>query len=175
MTDGNEPAGYHAIDPDCTGAEFLATARVYARRVVEEHDLSVDVTGLDWSISKRAKRRAGAVEYVDGEPRSVVLTWTHFETNGWLETAAVIRHELVHVHLLNEADDGSHGDAFRRLAGKLDTHLHCERFTDPSWWVTCVDCGTRLARYRRSRLVTHPEQYQCGDCGGALVVERNTD
>lgn len=159
------------IDPDCSREEFLAVAKVYAREVVDDHDLSVSVSDLEWSVSERAKRRAGAVKHRDGDPKSVVLTWAQFAERGWSATAATIRHELVHVHLLNEADDPSHGDRFRDLASELDTDVHCERFTDPEWWVVCEDCGTRLARYRRSKLVTNPEAYACGDCGGDLRVE----
>lgn len=163
----------YAIESDCSEAEFLAVARVYARDVAASHDLSVSVSSLDWRVSRRAKRRAGAVTHREGEPTAVVLTWEHFAELGWPATAAVIRHELIHVHLLNELGDPSHGPAFRRLADQLDTHLHCERFAEPSWWVTCADCGARLARYRRSTLVESPERFSCGSCGGRLQVEQN--
>jgi len=161
----------YEISSDCSPEEFLAVSRVYAREVVAEHDLSVDVSGLDWEVSKRAKRRAGAVKYSDGTPDSVVLTWEYFEEMGWEETAATIRHELAHVHLLNEAGDPGHGPAFERLAEQLETHVHCERFATPKYWVRCDDCSNRLARYKKSKLVKHPGRYRCGDCGGSLVVE----
>lgn len=159
------------IEPDCSRDEFLAVAKVYAREVVDNHDLSVSVSDLEWSVSDRAKRRAGAVKHRDGDPKSVVLTWDQFVERGWSAAAATVRHELVHVHLLNEADDPSHGERFRELARQLDTDVHCARFTDPRWWVVCEDCGTRLARYRRSKLVRDPEAYACGDCGGDLLVD----
>lgn len=163
----------YAVAPDGTREEFLAAAKVYARSVVADHDLSASVSDLSWEVSTRAKRRAGAVRYRDGVPEAVVLTWGYFEREGWPAAAATIRHELVHVHLLSEVDDASHGPAFRRLADELDTHVHCERFTPPTWWVRCRDCGTALPRYRRSKLVEHPERYRCGDCGGSFRVERN--
>jgi predicted SprT family Zn-dependent metalloprotease len=75
------------------------------------------------------------------------------------------------VHLLNEADDPSHGPRFRDLADRLETHVHCDRFVDPDWWVVCESCETRLARYRRSKLVQNPGDYACGNCGGDLRVE----
>jgi predicted SprT family Zn-dependent metalloprotease len=146
---------------------------VYARRVVAVHDLSVTVGDLSWEVSTRAKRRAGAVRYRDGDPEAVVLAWRQFQHEGWTETAATIRHELVHVHLLREADDPSHGERFRQLADRLDTHVNCERFTPPEWWVRCTECETALPRYRRSKLVEQPDQYRCGDCGGRFRVERN--
>ncbi len=167
------PVSRYAVSPDCTHEEFLAAAKLYAREVVDRHDLSASVSDLDWEVSTRAKRRAGAVKWRDGEPRAVVLTWEHFVEQGWAAAAATIRHELVHVHLLEEEDDASHGPAFRRLAGLLDAPRHCERFAEPKWWVTCRDCGARLARYRRSKLVANPDEYECGDCGGDFRIERN--
>lgn len=161
----------YAVGPDASHEEFLAAAKLYARAVADRHGLAVDVTDLDWEVSTRAKRRAGAVVYRDGEPRTVRLTWGQFANRGWRAAAETVRHELVHVHRIAEADDPSHGEAFRRLADRLDAGVHCGRFTDPEYWVTCTDCGARIARYRRSKLVEHPEQYACGDCGGDFRVE----
>lgn len=166
------PLERYAVAPDATHEEFLAAAKLYARTVVDRNDLSVDVSRLDWEVSTRAKRRAGTVLYRDGEAEVVRLTWDQFENEGWEAAAATVRHELAHVHLIAEADDPSHGPAFRELADRLDTHVRCERFADPSWWVVCVDCGARVARYRRSKLVKQPGQYTCGDCGGSFRVER---
>jgi predicted SprT family Zn-dependent metalloprotease len=59
------------------------------------------------------------------------------------------------------------------LAEELETHVHCERFTPPEWWVRCTDCEVALPRYRRSKLVEQPDKYRCGDCGGQFRVERN--
>jgi len=160
-----------AVDDAASDEQFLAAAKLYAREVVERHDLSVDVSRLELSVSKRANRRAGAVKHRDGEPEEVVLTWDHFSEHGWEAAASTIRHELIHVHLLEEDDDPTHGAAFEELAAELDAPINCERFTDPEWWVICEDCEARIARYRRSKLVEQPEQYVCRDCGGAFRVE----
>lgn len=165
------PLEQYAVAPDATHEEFLAAAKLYARAVVDRHDLSVDVSRLDWEVSTRAKRRAGAVLHQDGEAEVVRLTWGQFENEGWEAATATVRHELAHVHRLAEAEDPSHGSAFRDLADQLDTHVRCERFADPSWWVVCVDCGARIARYRRSKLVEQPGRYECDDCGGSFRVE----
>jgi predicted SprT family Zn-dependent metalloprotease len=166
---------FFRISQDATEGQFLAAAKVYARAVVDNCDLTVDVGGLDWEISKRAKRRAGAVRHQDSNPQSVALTWDYFQANGWAGTAATIRHELIHVHLLNEYDDSSHGRRFKEWAAELDAAVHCDQFTPPRWWVRCTSCGAEIARYRRSKLVKKPEMYQCGECGGELSVERNGD
>lgn len=159
------------VEPGCSREEFLAVSKVYAREVVDRHELSVTVSDLEWTVSERAKRRAGAVKHRGGDPQSVVLTWAQFAEHGWAAAAATIRHELIHVHLLNETGDPSHGDRFRELARQLDTDVRCELFAKPDWWVVCERCGARLARYRRSKLVSEPEAYACGDCGGDLTVE----
>jgi len=172
-TDETVDVDWYDIAPDCSHAELLAVAKVYAREVVDRYDLTGSVSALSWEVSTRAKRRAGAVKYRGDTPETVVLTWDHFANQGWAATAATIRHELAHVHLLNEAGDAGHGERFRALAERLHTHVHCDRFVPPEWWVVCTDCGARLARYRESKLVTDPDQYQCGDCGGPFRVERN--
>ncbi|WP_276259337.1 SprT-like domain-containing protein [Haloglomus litoreum] len=174
--DGPQPVDteYYAVDTDASETEFLAACRLYARDVAETFDLSVDVSALDWQVSRRAKRRAGQVRYRDGEPETVVLTWAYFERRGWAAIAETVRHELVHVHLLNEYGDASHGARFERWAERLDTHRNCELFTQPEWWVVCEDCDAALARYRESKLVRRVDEYRCGACGGALrLVDGN--
>lgn len=168
--------GYYAVDADASVPEFVAVAKVYAREVVRRYDLSVNVSALDWEVSKRAKRRAGAVKHRDGTPVAVSLTWEHFQRRGWAATAETIRHELAHAHLLNEHGDGTHGERFRELAARLRTSVHCERFAEPNWWIRCEDCGSELARYRKSKLVTDTDSYRCGGCGGALrLVDDRAD
>lgn len=164
------PASY-AVSPPCTHEEFLAAAKVYAREVVRAAGLTVTVSDLSWRVSTRAKRRAGAVHHRNGRPQSVSLAWRQFENSAWSETASTIRHELIHVHLLNENGDTGHGPQFRRLAEGLDTSIHCQRFATPEWWVRCEDCDSQLARYRRSKLVSNPSAYECGNCGGDLRVD----
>jgi len=164
---------FYAIDTDASPEEFLAVARVYAREVAENYGLSVAVDDLDWEVSKRARRRAGAVRYRDGDPEALSITWKLFTNRGWGAAAETIRHELVHVHLLNEHGDPSHGDRFETWAERLQTPVTCELFAEPNYWVVCQDCGSRMARYRESKLVKHPQNYRCGGCGGALRSREN--
>lgn len=160
---------FYAVDADATTPEeFLAVARVYAREVVRNYGLVVDVDTLDWAVSKRARRRAGAVHYRDGDPERVSIAWALFENRGWGAAAETIRHELIHAHLLNEHGDPGHGDRFEAWARRLQTPVTCELFADPNYWVVCRDCGSELARYRESKLVKNPDDYRCGGCGGRL-------
>lgn len=162
-------AGFYAVDADATTREeFLAVVRVYAREVVRNHDLTVDVDALDWTVSERARRRAGAVHHRDGVPERVSIAWALFENRGWGAAAETVRHELIHAHLLNEHGDSSHGGRFEAWARRLRTPVTCELFADPNYWVVCRDCGSELARYRASKLVKNPDDYRCGGCGGRL-------
>lgn len=161
---------WYAVAPPCSHEEFLAAVRVYARDIVTHHDLSVDVSSLEWAVSTRAKRRAGLLRYRDDTPVEIRLAWRLFENQGWQAVASTVRHELAHAHLVTEHGDASHGPRFQQLADRLNTTTHCQRFTPPEWWVVCTDCEHRLPRYRESRLVQHPGEYACGRCGGTLTV-----
>lgn len=161
------------ISTDCSQDEFLSVVKVYARKVVSEYDLDVDISSLTWEVSTRAKRRAGAVKHVNGEPSSVSITWEYFKQNGWMDTASTVRHELIHVHLLNLKNDASHGMEFKKWAKRLDTSLHCDLFVEPKWWIVCQCCESEIARYRKSKLVEHPEKYRCRNCGGEFQVKEN--
>jgi predicted SprT family Zn-dependent metalloprotease len=162
---------FYKVSPDCSRDEFISASKVYARKVVAQYNLDVNVTNLDWEVSMRAKKRAGAVKRRSGEPTAISLTWRYFQQKGWKKTAATIRHELIHVHLINQADDHSHGERFRRWADRLSTHVNCERFCTPKWWVICGECETNIPRYRKSKLIKHPNQYQCGNCGGDFIIK----
>ena len=70
-------------------------------------------------------------------------------------------------------EQADHGETFARWTDRLNIAQHCERFTSPKWWLVCVDCGQRIGRYRRSKTVRNPEDYQCGDCGENLRVEED--
>lgn len=160
----------YSLSSDCTDRELLSVAKIYAREVVDAHDLAVAVSSLEWEISHRAKRRAGALYHADGQPEKIQIARRHFDNSGWLAVASTVRHELIHAHLVNTGEGSGHGETFKRLAETLDTSVHCERFTEPKYWVRCDDCGREIGRYRKSKLVKQAGQYRCGDCGGRFSV-----
>lgn len=157
--------------PDDTD-KFLKETKEYARSVVENYQLNVDVARLRWEVSKRAKRRAAAVKRKGTEPVEVSITWDYCRERNWSALKSTIRHELIHVHLLNEEDDPTHGEKFRGLASELDTSVNCKIFSEPKWWITCGECEMKLPRYKRSKLVRSPEKYSCGECGDDLTVRK---
>ncbi|EFW91090.1 hypothetical protein ZOD2009_15911 [Haladaptatus paucihalophilus DX253] len=77
--------------------------------------------------------------------------------------------------VVHESGEADHGRTFERRTDALDTSQYCERFTSPNWWVICEACGERIPRYQRSKVVKHPEQYNCGDCGGSLRIGEVTE
>lgn len=165
-----DEATTRATDEPTTPAELIERAREHAASV----PLAVDLSAVSWEISRRAKRRAGACRYdPDSGEVTIRLTWAAYEAFGWTEFSGVVRHELVHAYQFQTCGESDHGSRFRSLAGRVDAPRRCRRFTSPAFWVTCRDCGHRLARYRRSKLVKHPDRYRCGSCGGRLAVESN--
>lgn len=163
----------YRVTPECSKNEFLAASRNYARSVVENHAMDVSVNDLDWQVSYRAQRRAGVMTRRGSEPINIRLTWEYFENMGWDAMASVIRHELIHVHLVSKEGDDSHGKRFKNWAEKLDTPVNCEVFSEPKWWIVCEDCDAKLPRYQTSKVVKFPNRYDCGDCGGDLLVKSN--
>lgn len=158
------------LDEPGTPAELVERAREYAASV----PLAVDLADVSWEVSRRARRRAGACRYdPDAGTVTIRLTWAAYEAFGWAEFSGVVRHELVHAYEFQTRGESGHGSQFRTLADRIDAPRHCRRFAPPAYWVTCRDCGERLARYRRSKLVKRPDRYRCGSCGGRLAVESN--
>lgn len=164
---------WYSIDTNCSDSELLAISKVYARDVTEAYDFSVNISDLDWKVSARAKRRAGVLKYKNKTPKMIILSRKYFENKGWDAVAATIRHELIHAHLVATRGDATHGDAFKSLAEKLQTHVHCDTFVDPDWIVECLACECEFPRYRRSKVVRNPDKYACGKCGGDLQSMRN--
>lgn len=174
--DGSDQrAGPHRVEGDVaecadpeTPAELLERAKRYARGV----PIDVDPSGIEWEISHRAKRRAGACLYRPGSGRITIrLTWAAYEAFGWERFTGTIRHELIHALEYRERGESGHGAFFDRWAERLDAPRNCPRFTRPAYWIRCTDCGHRSARYRRSSVVTDPDRYRCGSCEGRLTVD----
>ena len=176
-------------DPDTPDA-LCRWAERYATRVVSRYGLDVDLSLVEWDVSRRAKRRAGAVlstpppgaevgRPVDWDEMparhrecTVRLTWAAHETNGVEATAEVLRHELVHVEQVQRFGTADHGPTFRARAAEVDAPRHCEPFTPARYLLHCRECGEVTARrHRRSKPVKRPEAYRSGCCSAPLRVE----
>lgn len=154
--------------------ELLARARIHAREVVADYDLPVDLSSVEWDVSARAKRRAGACRWhADREVATIVLARRAYERYDWPEFAAVVRHELVHAWEFQQFGESGHGPRFRDRAAELEAPRHCRSFSEPRYVLRCLgaDCDWRAERHRASRPVRAPDGYRCGRCGGSYEVE----
>ncbi|WP_049922788.1 SprT family zinc-dependent metalloprotease [Halopiger djelfimassiliensis] len=154
--------------------EIVARARIHAREVVAESDLAVDRDALEWTVSGRARRRAGACRWdADREVATIVLARRAYERYAWSEFAGIVRHELVHAWEFQRFGDSGHGPRFREAAARLDAPRHCRAFAEPRYVLRCLesDCDWTADRHRASRPVKTPARYRCGDCGGRYEVE----
>lgn len=181
-----------AVDDRCeTPGEMLAWTESYAADVVEYTTLDVDLERVEWEVSHRAKRRAGATisaripdatvgEPIDWSTRSadptctVRLTWRAYEELGHDQMAATVRHELVHVEQVQAYGATDHGSEFRERAAALDAPVHCESFTPAPYLLSCEACDDDVARrYRRSKLVKRHEEYRSRCCNAPLSLEHD--
>ncbi|QFU82884.1 SprT family zinc-dependent metalloprotease [Natronorubrum aibiense] len=154
--------------------ELLARARIHAREVLADHALEIDRDALEWEVTTRARRRAGACRWdVDREVATIVLTRQAYERYDWPAFAGVVRHELVHVWEFQHFGESGHGPRFREQAAILDAPRHCRRFSAPRYVLRCLEgeCDWHARRHRASRPVKAPAQYRCGECGGRYEVE----
>lgn len=167
MTDGD--------DTDLTiDDEIVARARIHAREVISEYDLEIDRDALEWTVSTRARRRAGACRWnADREVATIVLTRRAYERYDWPTFAGVVRHELVHAWEFQRFGESGHGPRFRERAATLEAPRHCQRFSEPRYVLQCLaaDCDWRARRHRASKPVKAPDQYRCGSCGESIEVE----
>ena len=147
---------------------ILAQARVHARAVAGE--IGVDLNRVEWVVSPRAKRRAGACRY-DGEVATVVLSRRAYRAYDPEEFEAIVRHELVHAWEFQAHGESGHGPRFRRRAEAVGAPRHCEPFAQPRYRLSCLDCGWEGRRHRASKPVKTPGRYRCGECGGDYRVE----
>jgi SprT-like protein len=139
-------------------------------------DLEVDLSEIPVEISHKMKRTAGKVKFNKSTKRIKVIRYAFkaYQEWGWKKFAKTIRHELIHIHTLQNHDKGGHGALFKSLVDPLDTHRHCEKFAtkDAKYLLSCKECGQEVAqRFRKSKTVKNPEKYRSNCCNEVLEVE----
>lgn len=163
------PALEGSLSPPDSREQLLDFARAYARTL----DIDVEFDAIEWAISERAKRRAGACHYDKASGTVTIrLAWRAYEKHGWSEMQDTIRHELVHAWEFQHFGEAGHGPGFRRKADELDAPRYCREFAEPRLRLVCRndDCDWSAGRHRASKTVTHPERRRCGSCGGKYEV-----
>ncbi|MDQ2049889.1 SprT-like domain-containing protein [Natronolimnohabitans sp. A-GB9] len=154
--------------------EIVARARIHTRDVLDGCDLEIDRDALEWTVTTRPRRRAGACRWdADREVATIVLTRQAYERYEWEAFAGVVRHELVHVWEFQRFGESSHGPRFREQATRLEAPRHCETFAEPRYVLRCLaaDCDWEAHRHRASKPVKAPGTYRCGTCGNTYEVE----
>lgn len=139
-------------------------------------DLEVDLSDIPVEISHKMKRTAGKVTFQKATKDITVIRYAlkAYQEWGWEKFAKTIRHELIHVHTLQNHDKGGHGRLFKSLVDPLDTHRHCEKFAtkDAKYLLLCKGCGQEVAqRFQKSKTVKQPEKYRSNCCKAELEVE----
>lgn len=163
--------GKDASSP-ATPDELLSAAKEYAQTV----PITVSLDELQWTVSNRAKRRAGAVKVrkkLRTEEIEVDLNWIAYKELGWETFEGVIRHELIHVWQFEEFGAMNHGASFNAKAEELDAPRHCTPFIDHRYELECATCGKAgHGRHQRSKVVKYPENYRhpACNCGVGLRV-----
>jgi hypothetical protein len=110
-----------------TPTELEERAIAYAKAVIDEFDLEIDLDAVDWTVDETDRRKRLAAQTVYpripqatvGEPLDweslaqdpscrVELTWNAFEALGWPSYTDTIRHELIHVEQLHPTNQVPH-------------------------------------------------------------------
>lgn len=171
----NEPT----FPQDMGQVELKSAIEKYQDWCAEHYDvLEVDLDGIPVEISTQMKRTAGKVAYRKGSDdiKHIRYAFKAYQNGGWQDMAETIRHELIHVHTIQNHKVGGHGRKFKRLVEPMDTTRHCESFaTDEAKYVLyCSNCDDVVAhRYQKSKTVKNPEKYNSKCCGASLRVENN--
>lgn len=137
--------------------------------------LDVDLDGIPVEISDRMTKTAGKVSYIKGtdEIKYIRYAYKAYQKWGWEKFAETIRHELIHVHTVQNYQKGGHGRLFKMLVDPLDTHRHCESFTkdEAKYILRCTDCGNDVGhRHRESKIVKKPQKYRSKCCSSPITV-----
>lgn len=164
---------------DMTRTELHEAIQTYQEWCNDHYDvLNVNLDEVPVELSDQMKRTAGKVIHVKGSDKVKCIRYAlkAYETWGWKQFAETIRHELIHVHTVQNYQKGGHGRLFKTLVEPLETHRHCETFSEneAKYVLYCTECDKDVAyRYKKSKIVKQPSRYQSGCCNASLRVETN--
>ncbi|WP_179233939.1 SprT-like domain-containing protein [Halorubrum halodurans] len=158
--------------------ELVEAIRTYHKWAADHYPIDVDVEAFPVEVSDKMKKTAGKVLHMKGSDtvKCVRYAFNAYQKWGWEQFAETIRHELIHVHTVQNYGRGGHGSPFKRLVKPLDTHRHCETFSEDEakYILYCKECGEIVAhRFRKSKTVKHPEKYRSKCCNAPLRMEDN--
>lgn len=131
--------------------------------------------------NRRAKRRLGCCKkiMINGKIGYEIEISTMLENEDDKRIKEIIHHELLHTckGCLN------HGQKWKALAAEVNkaygynitTTARSEEINlaNPrsyKYMIRCKKCGTTSYRMKKSKVVSHPENYRCSKCGGRLEI-----
>lgn len=174
-TDDGEPT----FPDDLTPHKLRLAIEEYQEWCNDHYDvLDVDLDGIPVEVSNKMKKTAGKVCHVKGSDRVKYIRYAFkaYKKWGWEQFAETIRHELIHVHTVQNYQKGGHGRLFKIMVEPMDTHRHCETFAedDAKYILYCTDCDKDVAhRFKKSKTVKNPDKYRSKCCNAPLRVEHN--
>lgn len=159
-------------------------------KLVRECEEELDRVGIkyrtvrSWSVNTRAKCRWGQCKKLaDGTFEINISERLLCDSADDISVKSTIIHELLHT-----IDGGfKHTGKWREAALKVNSvypQYNIKR-TDTAeekgfgsalkpyqknYKILCIKCGYCFYRQKASKVVTHPNRYRCGKCGGRLAV-----
>ena len=133
--------------------------------------------------NKRFRSRWGQCRRSAGEEAYVIEISSVLLEDG--NPVSALRDTIFHELLHTCPGCMNHGTAWRRYADMVNRRFGCRikrtaagaeygvhnarKAADPAYQFRCQRCGAVISRYRRCRVVAHPERYVCSKCGGRIV------
>lgn len=155
----------------CTSKDQLALdAERYAKQVLEDVDLEIDLSDVEWEASAQMSRsHANIREQSDGTILAKV-SWKTYQNRQWEVVENAVRWLLAQIYSIQnpQLTDLNFRDVEKRLDVPSEFDDPPE---DPNYVIECQRCGHEYTRQVRSKLVKRPERYKC-QCGGKLEVTK---
>ena len=143
---------------------------------------------ITWNISSRMTKAYGKTVYnkKTGEYTITIAKFLLEDSVSDMSLKNTIMHELIHTcpKCMN------HGLEWKTLANYVNfssetifgyrynikrTTSYEEKGLDPDfntkYIIKCKNCGNKIKKSRKCKLVSHPEYYRCAICGGKLKVK----
>lgn len=145
--------------------------REYGERVIEEYDLDVSDVTYEFVVSGRLTRTHGNIRgNLRYDDYTIKVSSHAIDNFDWEHIKGVIRHELA--HLVTYLERGKHSENdffFQENLERLDAPKDTDRPAKPPKYIlVCEDCGVKIRRQQKSKIIKNPHRYSCGECNGRL-------
>lgn len=139
---------------------------------------------LAFEINTRAKHRWGQCKRVSSTLNCFTININCMlldEKNSEQALIDTLMHELLHTckgcfnhknewKRLAEKVNEIYNYNIKRTYSEVDYEIETEDVAEPKYKIQCTGCGQVFTRQRKSKVVAHPENYRCYDCGGELIL-----